>query len=57
VKIAEGIIVAALALHMALGLRVLAVEFLPWRERTRLAISLCLAATFAVALAFLINVG
>jgi fumarate reductase subunit D len=57
VKIAEAIIVAALSLHMALGLRVLAVEFLPWRERTRLAVSLCLAATFAVALAFLINVG
>jgi fumarate reductase subunit D len=57
VKIAEGALVAALALHMALGLRVLAVEFLPWRERTRLAVSLCLAATFAVALAFLLNVG
>jgi fumarate reductase subunit D len=57
VKVAEGVIVAALALHMALGLRVLAIEFLPWRERTRLAVSLCLAASFAVALAFLINVG
>jgi succinate dehydrogenase subunit D len=57
VKVAEGVIVAALALHMALGLRVLAVEFLPWRERTQLAVSLCLAACFAVALAFLINVG
>ena len=35
VKFAEGGIVVALALHMALGLRVLAIEFLPVRERTR----------------------
>ena len=34
VKFAEGGIVVALALHMALGLRVLAIEFLPVRERT-----------------------
>src|SRR3954467_3095251 len=32
VKFAEGGIVVALALHMALGLRVLAIEFLPGRE-------------------------
>ena len=32
VKFAEGGIVVALALHMALGLRVLAIEFLPWRD-------------------------
>src|SRR4029079_9511807 len=56
VKFAEGAIVVALALHMALGLRVLAVEFLPLRERTRLAVSLCLAAAFAAGLAFLLNV-
>ena len=40
---------------MALGLRVLAIEFLPVRERTRVAISLCLATAFAVGLAFLLN--
>ena len=56
VKFAEGGIVVALALHMALGLRVLAIEFLPVRERTRVAISICLAAAFAVGLAFLLNV-
>ena len=39
-----------------LGLRVLAIEFLPGRERTRVAISICLAAGFAVGLAFLLNV-
>jgi succinate dehydrogenase subunit D len=56
VKLAEGAIVVALALHMALGLRVLAIEFLPVRERTGLAFSLCLAAAIAVGLAFLLNV-
>jgi fumarate reductase subunit D len=56
VKFGEGAIVVALALHMALGLRVLAIEFLPVRERTRLALSLCLAVVFAVSLAFLLNV-
>jgi succinate dehydrogenase subunit D len=56
VKFAEGGIVVALALHLALGLRVLAVEFLPGRERTRFAVSLCLAAGFTVGLAFLLNV-
>ena len=56
-KFSEGAIVVALALHMALGLRVLAVEFLPVRERTRVAVSLCLAAGFAVGLLFLLNAG
>jgi fumarate reductase subunit D len=57
VKFAEGVIVVALALHMALGLRVLAIEFLPVRERTRVAVSLCLAAAAGVGLMFLLNVG
>jgi fumarate reductase subunit D len=57
VKLAEGVIVVALALHMALGLRVLAIEFLPVRERTRVAVSLCLAAALAVGLVFLLNVA
>jgi fumarate reductase subunit D len=30
-KASEVLLVAALALHLALGLRVLALEFLPWR--------------------------
>jgi fumarate reductase subunit D len=56
-KVSEGAIVVALALHMALGLRVLAVEFIPVRERTRVAISICLAAAFAVGVMFLLNAG
>ena len=55
VKTAEVGIVVALALHMSLGLRVLAIEFLPWRERTRAMVATCLAAAFGVGLAFLLN--
>jgi len=56
VKCVELGIVLALALHLMLGLRVLAIEFLPVRERTRVAVSICLAAAFAVGLVFLLNV-
>ena len=56
-KFAEGVIVVALALHMTLGLRVLAIEFLPIRERTSVAVSICLAAAMAVGLLFVLNVG
>ena len=55
VKTAELGIVIALALHMALGLRVLAIEFLAVRERTAAAVSLCLGAAGAVGLVFLLN--
>ena len=56
IKFFEGGIVVALALHMALGLRVLAIEFLPLRERTRVAISICLAGAFGVGILFALNV-
>ncbi len=55
VKIAEFGIVVALSIHMTLGLRVLAIEFLDLRERTAVAVSACVAAGFAVGLAFLLN--
>jgi fumarate reductase subunit D len=57
VKAAELAIVVALALHMALGLRVLAIEFLSVRERTATVVSLCLGAAVAVGLAFVLNLG
>lgn len=56
-RTAEAVIVVAFALHMALGLRVLAIEFLPIRERTSITVSVCLAAAIAVGLMFLLNVG
>jgi len=50
-------IVVALAIHMTLGLRVLAVEFLDFREKTLLPLSVCVAAVFAVGLVFIFNLG
>ncbi|WP_439579100.1 succinate dehydrogenase [Elioraea sp.] len=55
-KIAETGIVLALALHLALGLRVLHVEFLPRPEsRTRAIVASCFGAGVAVTLLFLLN--
>jgi hypothetical protein len=42
---------------MALGLRVLIIEFLPLRERTGMAVSICLAMALGVGLLFALNVG
>ena len=53
----EWAIVIALAGHMTLGLRVLAVEFLDFREKTLAALSICLAAAVAVGLIFALNAG
>jgi fumarate reductase subunit D len=57
VKVSECALVAALATHMTLGLRVLAIEFLDIRERTGAVLTGCAAAVFAVGLAFLLNAG
>lgn len=57
VKLTETGLVAALALHMALGLRVLAIEFLGVREHTGAAVSACLCIGFAFGLSFLLNAG
>ena len=57
VKASECLLVAALATHMTLGLRILAIEFLNIRERTVAVLTGCAAAVFAVGLAFLLNVG
>jgi len=57
VKLTEGALVVALATHMSLGLRVLAIEFLNIRERTVVVLSGCAAAVFAVGMVFLLNVG
>jgi fumarate reductase subunit D len=57
VKFAEGGIVIALAIHLTLGLRVLAIEFLPLREPTRVVLSVCFAFVFAIGLAFALNLN
>ena len=55
VRTAEWGLVSALALHMALGLRVLAIEWLAYREKTALVVSGCVAGSFAVGLLFLLS--
>jgi fumarate reductase subunit D len=57
VKGTECALVAALATHLTLGLRILAIELLAVRERTVAVLSGCAAAVFAVGLAFLLNAG
>ena len=57
VEAAEFGLVAALALHMTLGLRVLAIEFLDFREKTAAIVSVCAAAACAAGLVFVLNIG
>ena len=52
VKLSEWGIVVALAAHFAGGLRVLALEFLPWSARQKTLTAGAAAATAAVGLAF-----
>lgn len=55
VRVAEWGLVTALAMHMALGLRVLALEWIALRERSAIVVSSCLAGSLAVGLLFLLN--
>ena len=57
VKAAEWGLVTALALHLALGLRLLAIELLAWRERSAAIIPAAFAAAVAIGLLFLLNAG
>ncbi len=57
VKISESGLVAALALHLMLGLRLLAIEFLGFRPRSVSALCACAGVALAAGLAFLLNVG
>jgi fumarate reductase subunit D len=52
VKFAEWGIVLLLAAHFAGGLRLLALEFLPWREGQKTLVALAAAVTLAVGLAY-----
>lgn len=55
VKFAETGLVLLLAAHMAGGLRLLALEFLEWREWQKTLLALAAAVSLAAALAFLLN--
>lgn len=55
VRVAEWGLVMALAMHMALGLRVLAIEWLALRERGAALVSSCIAGSAVVGLLFLLG--
>jgi fumarate reductase subunit D len=55
-KISEVALVACLAVHLAGGLRILALELLPWRDWHKGAVALAAGAGLAAALLFLLNV-
>src|SRR3954453_19553069 len=55
VRAAEWGLVTALGMHMALGLRVLAIELFAVRERSALVVSACVACSLTVGLLFLLN--
>ena len=57
VKLSEAGLVAALAMHMALGVRILAIEFLGFRERTLSAVSACIGIALVFGLTFLLTAG
>jgi fumarate reductase subunit D len=57
VEFAEFGIVVALAIHMTLGLRVLAIEFFDFREKNLAALSACVAAALGVGLIFILSLG
>jgi len=54
VKLAEAVLVGLLALHMAGGLRLLALEFLPWSDTQKTRIALAFGAGLAAVLLHLL---
>ena len=56
VKAAEVALVVLLALHMAGGLRVLAMEFLPWRDYQQTLAAIAGAVALAFGALYLLNV-
>jgi fumarate reductase subunit D len=57
IRTLEWGLVVALSVHLACGLRVLAIEFLPIREKTAAAVAACFAAALACGLLFFLSAG
>ncbi len=55
VKFAEVGLVVLLALHLTGGLRLLALEFLPWRDWQKSVVALTCGSSLVVGLVFLLN--
>jgi fumarate reductase subunit D len=56
VRLGEAALVFLLAIHLAGGLRLLALEFLAWRDWQKSAVAISAGASLAIALIFLLNV-
>lgn len=56
VKAAETVLVILLAAHLAGGLRLLAVEFLPWRDWQKNVVAIAAGVSLLVGLAFALSV-
>jgi fumarate reductase subunit D len=56
IKIAEGVLVGLLAVHLLGGLRILAVEFGSWRPTQRRLVWLSFAAAMIIGLLFLLRI-
>ncbi|MCS6892856.1 MAG: succinate dehydrogenase [Rhodovarius sp.] len=57
VKASEGVLVVLLAVHLAGGLRVMALEFLGWRARQKDLVAASFGFALAVGLLFALHVG
>lgn len=57
VKAAETVLILLLAAHLTGGIRLLAVEFLPWRDAQKTFVSLTAGLSVVVALVYLLNAG
>ena len=55
VELAEALLVLLLAAHLTGGLRVLAIEFLSWREWQRTTVALTVGLSVGAGLVFLLN--
>jgi succinate dehydrogenase subunit D len=57
VAVLEAAIVVTLAIHLTLGLRVLAIEFFDFREKTLAMLSACAVAVCAIGFILVLNLG
>ena len=55
IKMAETVLVVLFAAHLTGGLRLLAIEFLPWQDRQKTFITLSVGTSLAVGLLFMLS--
>ena len=55
VKAAETVLILLLAAHLTGGLRLLAVEFLPWRDGQKTIVSITAGLSLVITLVYLLN--